>query len=223
MRCVIIAALAAMPLLALPLIAGPAFAGNEQPYEGPALPVSGCTPYRVGLVPSLTDDTTNCPTTALVDQFFLTERDPVSPPGNECRVGRDHDQFTHERSWSFARRSTHGLRRARASATPRESAAALAVIAYTCRPPPPEGGVRLHLTLPPGYVAALTTLNWLRAADTIDAAAVLAAFGELRRTQRPSGRGFLRAAARQVARGEGAARVSSRGRGDAASSRRAAS
>jgi len=58
-------------------------AGNELIYEGPALPVSGCTPHRVGLVPSLTEDTTNCPKTALVDQFFLTDRDLVSPQGNE--------------------------------------------------------------------------------------------------------------------------------------------
>jgi len=34
-------------------------------------------------VPSLTEDTTNCPKTALVDQFFLTDRDLVSPQGNE--------------------------------------------------------------------------------------------------------------------------------------------
>ena len=38
---------------------------------------------RVGLVPSLTEDTTNCPKTALVDQFFLTDRGLFSPQGNE--------------------------------------------------------------------------------------------------------------------------------------------
>jgi hypothetical protein len=55
-------------------------------------------------------------------------------------------------------------------------AAIESAIGYACPPPPAPGALRVRITLPHAYIAAMVRLGWLHEADAADPAAVMAAF-----------------------------------------------